>query len=99
LTAERLVVETRTVQRGTVHLRKSVETVEQHLTASLAQDEVSVEHIPAAQFDPHAPVEPDEVVIPLVEERLVVEIRAVVVEYVRMRQRCVTTDQEVRATI
>ncbi len=99
LFAEQLIVETRPVQRGTVHLRKSVQTTEQHLTTSLAHDEISVEHIPVDEFDPHAPGDPDDIIIPVVEERVVVETRAVIVEYIRVRKHRVTTDQDVQATV
>ena len=97
--AEELTVETRPVRRGTVRLHKDVETVEQRLTATLTHEEVIVERIPSDQYDASAPVGPDETIIPVVEERLVVETRAVVVEYIRLRTRRVTEQQEVRAPV
>ncbi len=97
--AEEMTVETRPVQRGIVRVHKSVETTEQRLMATLTHDDVIVERIPADQYDASAPPNPDETIIPVVEERLVVETRAVVVEYVRIRTRRVTEDQEVRAPV
>jgi len=97
--AEELTVETRPVRRGTVRLHKGVETVEQRTTATLMREEVIVERIPADQYDASAPADPDETIIPVVEERLVVETRAVVVEYIRLRTRRVTEDHEVRAPV
>ncbi len=97
--AEELTVETRPVRRGTVRLHKGVETVEQRLTTTLTHEEVIVERIPAEQYDASAPVGPGETIIPVVEERLVVETRAVVVEYIRLHTRRVTEQQEVRAPV
>ena len=97
--AEEVTVETRPVQRGIVRVHKSVETTEQRLTATLTHDDVIVERIPADQYDASAPPGPDETIIPVIEERLVVETRAVVVEFVRIRTRRVTEDQEVRAPV
>jgi len=96
---EHLVVETRQDEVGRIRVHKSVETVEQHLTAPVVREEVTVERIPADQYDANAPPDPDETVIPVVEERLVVETRAVVVEYVRLRKRRVTEEQNVRAPV
>ena len=97
--AEELVVGTRPVQLGMVRLHKGVETGEQRLTIPLTREEVVVERIPADQFDAAAPLDPDETIIPVVEERLVVETRAVVVAYVRVRKRRVTEQRDVRAPV
>jgi len=97
--AEELVVGTRAVQFGTVRLHKGVETGEQRLTIPLTREEVVVERIPADRFDAAAPLDPDETVIPVVEEQLVVETRAVVVAYVRVRKRRVTEQRDVRAPL
>ena len=99
LAAEELVAETRPVRLGTVRLHKGVETAEQRLTVPVAREEVVVERIPADQYDAGAPADPDETLIPVVEERLVVETRAVVVAYVRVRKRRVTEEREVRAPV
>ncbi len=97
--AETLVVETRPVRRGIVRLHTSVETAEQRLMASLAREEVTVERIPVDQYDVTAPTDPDETIIPIREERAVVETRTVVVAYLRVRKRRVTEQQEVRAPV
>ncbi len=96
---EQLVVQTRQDEVGRVHVHKRVETVEQHLRAPVVREEVTVERIPADQYDANAPADPDETIIPVVEERLVVETRAVVVEYVRLRKRRITEEQDVRAPV
>ncbi len=97
--AEELVVQTQQHEVGRLRVHKSVETVEQHLSAPVVREEVTVERIPADQYDASAVPDPDETVIPVVEERLVVETRAVVVEYVRLRKRRVTEEQDVRAPV
>jgi len=97
--AEEMMVEMRPIQRGIVRVHKSVETTEQRLTTTLTHDDVIIERIPADQYDASTPPNPDETIIPVIKERLVVETRAVVVEYVRIRTRRVTEDQEVRAPV
>lgn len=99
LAAEELTAETQPVRLGTVHVHKGVETTEQRLTAPVTREEVIVEHIPADQYEASAPPDPDETVIPVLEERLVVETRTVVTEYVRVRKRRITEDQEVYAPL
>ncbi len=96
---EALVVQTRPQEIGRVRVHKTVETVEQQFTAPVVREEVTVERIPADQYDASAPADPDTTVIPVVEERLVVETRAVVVEYVCIRKRRVTEEQDVRAPV
>jgi uncharacterized protein (TIGR02271 family) len=99
LVAERLVAQIRRIQRGIVRLHKAVLTEEQVLTVSLAQEEALVERIPAEQFDADAPLAPDETIIPVIEERLVVEKRRVITEYLRVRKRVVTHEHEVREQV
>ena len=99
LMAEELVAETQSMQRGSVRLHKSVETVEQRLSVPVTHEEVIVERIPADQYDTSTPANPDETIIPVVAERLVVETRAVIVEYIRLRTRRVTAQQEVRGPV
>ncbi len=96
---EELVVQTQPHELGRIRVHKRVETVEQHLTAPVVREEVTVERIPADQYDANSPANPDETVIPVVEERLVVETRAVVVEYVRLRKRRVAEEQDVQAPV
>jgi uncharacterized protein (TIGR02271 family) len=99
LLTEQIVAQVQPVQRGTVRLHKGVETTEQVLTVPLAFEEVEIEHIPAEAFDATAPLAPDETIIPVMEERLVVETRQVITEYLRIRKRVVTRQQEVRGPV
>ncbi len=99
LATEQLVAETQPVQRGTIRLHKSVETTEQRLTVPVTHEDVIIERIPADQYDATALANADETIIPIVEERLVVQKQVVTVEYVRVRKRLVTRDEEVRAPL
>ena len=56
-------------------MHTSVETVEQHLTAPIVREEVTVERIPTDQYNARVSTDPDETVTLMVEEWLVVETR------------------------
>lgn len=58
-----------------------------------------VERRQADQYDGSVPAGPNEVIVPIVEEQLVVEKRSVVKEYLRVRKNIVTEQQEVRDTV
>ena len=99
LMAEQLTARTRPVPRGSVRLHKVVTSEEQVLTLPVSREELTVERIPAELFDAQAPRDGDETIIPVVEERLVVETRRVITEYIRIRKRVVTEQQEVRGQV
>lgn len=99
LVAEHLVAQTQPVQQGTVRLHKSVETMEQHLRVPLIREDVIVERIPADQYEATTPPDPEETIIPVLEERLVVETRTVIVEYIRVRKRRITEEQDLQAPV
>ncbi len=69
------------------------------MSVPLSHQEVTVEHFPATQYDPSAMSNPNDTIIPVTEEQLVVEKRQVVVEYIRVRKTTVTTQQEVCETV
>ena len=99
LMTEQLTATTRPVPRGTVRLHKGVISEEQILSVPVSREELTVERIPADQFDAHAPRDDDETIIPVVEERLVIETRQVITEYIRIRKRVITEDQVVRGQV
>jgi|GEM_PF-6455321 len=99
LAAEQLIATTQPFERGVVHLHKGVEEVEQHLVVPLAQEQAIIERIPAAQFDRSRPVDPDEIIIPITEERLVLHREVVVTEYIRVRKQRTMRNEEVRETV
>lgn len=99
LAMEELVVHKRPVVLGKVHIHKDVETVEQHYTVPVHHEEAIVEHIPPSQYDGLPPADPSEVIIPILEEHLVVTKKTVVKEYLRVRKQLITRQQEVRDTV
>lgn len=99
LAAEELTAHKQAVQRGTVHLHKGVERVEQSITVPVYHEETVIEHIAPDQYDGTAPANPNETIIPVIEEQLVVEKRAVVKEYIRVRKNVVTEQREVQDTV
>jgi uncharacterized protein (TIGR02271 family) len=96
LAAEELIAHKRPVELGTVHVHKGVETVEQSFTVPVYREEAIIERIPPDQYDGSAPTNPNEMIIPIVEEQLVVEKRSVVKEYIRVRKNRVAEQQDVR---
>lgn len=99
LAAEELTAFKQPIELGMVHVHKGVETIEQAMDVPLYHEEAIVEHIPPDQYDGSAPANPNEVIIPIVEERLVVEKKTFIKEYIRVRKNVVTAHQEVRDTV
>lgn len=96
---EELFVEKRPVVRGTVRVHASVETKQQNLTVPAMHEEAIIEHVPADEYTSAAAANPEDILIPLFEERLVVEKRVVVKEYVRIRKRRVSTQHEITGAV
>ena len=87
LAEERLRVEKREVERGRVVVRKRVETREELAEAVLHREELSVERVPlGVPVDAPPPVreEGDVLIVPVLEERLVVQTRLVLKEELRI---------------
>lgn len=99
LAREDLVARPSAEQVGTVRLRKSVETEERAVAVPVSHDEVIVEHIPPDQVDASASLGANELLIPIMEEQLVVQKRMVVKEYVRVRKRQVVEQRQVREPV
>jgi uncharacterized protein (TIGR02271 family) len=102
VTEERLVVERRPTEVGDVQVRKRVEEVEERVPVSLNRDEVEVQRVPVNRpLD--APVgtrtEGEWLIVPVIEEEVVVQKRLVLREEVRIRTRRVTEQQEVREVV
>lgn len=86
---ERAVVKKRVVETGRVRIRKSVREYEEHLDIPHVHEEVRIERIPVDQIVESAPevrTEGDVTVIPVVEERYVIEKRLVLVEELHVRR-------------
>ena len=87
LTEEVAHIEKRAVQTGKVTVRTVVDTQTRHLEASLSGQTVSVERIPVDREISTVPAirtEGGVTIIPVVEERLIVEKRLVLVEEIRV---------------
>jgi uncharacterized protein (TIGR02271 family) len=99
LAIEELVVRKEPLLLGKVHVHKGVEAVEQRTQVPVYHEEAVVEHIPPEQYDGGAPNDPNEVIVPVIEERLVVRKERVVTEYIRIRKALVAKPYEVYGTV
>jgi uncharacterized protein (TIGR02271 family) len=100
LAEEQLDISKRAVQAGEVGVRKVVET--EHVTqrVPVVREEVTVERRPvSADSSQEVTVTDDEIRIPILEERLVVEKRVVPVEEIIIRKRAVTEERTVEADL
>ncbi len=87
---ERLDVDTREVVRSTVHIRKSVEEHDEAVEMPLQRKRVEVERVPVGRTVDEAPLERregDTLIIPVVEEVLVVTKQLVLKEELRITTR------------
>lgn len=87
---EELVAGTREVKTGTVRVSKSVEQVRKIVTAPAVRDVVQVNRVPVNRVVDAVPKmreEGDVLIIPVVEEELVVQKRLVLKEEIHIRRR------------
>lgn len=97
---EELTVRKQPVVLGKVHVHKGVESEERHVSLPVYHEETVIDRVPPEQFDPATAREtPNEVYIPIIEERLVVQKQMVVKEYLRVRKQLVSEQQEVSETV
>ena len=90
LAEENLVLQRRTVETGTVRVRTVLQSREEVARAEIYRQAVSVEHVPINREIDEVPTpweDGDVLVIPVVEEVLVVEKRLILREEVRVRRR------------
>ena len=103
LAAEELSVRKRRVERGIVRARTRVETREEVIDEPLVSERIEVERVPVDRFvDGDPPVVRDEdgvLVVPILEEVLVVEKRLRLKEEVRLVKRRVTVNDPQRVTL
>lgn len=96
---EEMIARTRDVERGRVVLRKRVETVPHEEMIDVAHDEVDVERVAVNRDVDEAPAvrhEGDTMIVPVVEEVLVVEKRLRIVEEVHVTRRRVSESTPIR---
>lgn len=99
LASEELVTEVRPTERGTLRIHKGVEEVERGTEVPVQSEDVEIEHLSPEQYDPTTPTQPDEWIIPVHEERLLIRKQTVVKEYLRIRKRQTTKQVPVRDTL
>ncbi len=99
---ERLIAAKRMVDLGELRVHKWVEQVEESVTQPVTRDDLVVERV-AANRPLDAPVAPrdegDWLVVPIMEEVLVVSKRLMLREEVRIRKQQITEDHEVRELV
>lgn len=89
---EELHVGTRTVETGGVRIHKTVTEEEQTVDPVLARDELSVQTVPVGQWvesanPPQARYEGDTLIVPVLEEVLVIEKKLRIKEELRITRR------------
>jgi uncharacterized protein (TIGR02271 family) len=92
----------RVVDRGAVRVSKIVSEREELIPASLLRDEIEIEHVARDQYlDKPAETrrEGDTLIVPVMEEVLVVEKRLILREEIHIRRRTKTVDTEERVTL
>lgn len=102
LSEERLEVGKEQVQAGEAHVRKHVETEHVQERVPVTREEVTIERRPVSGELMHAgsaQIGEDEIVVPIMEERLVTEKRVVPVEEVVIRKTARTEEQVVEADL
>ena len=80
---ERATVKKRVVETGKVHIRKHVREYEELVDIPHVQEEVRIEHVPMNRFVEEAPkvrTEGETTIIPVLEERYIVEKRLFLTE-------------------
>lgn len=93
---EELVIHKQPIVRGKVRVHKRVEKHEERVVLPVYHEEAIVEHISPDQYDGLPPANPNEVIVPIIEERLVVQKQSIIREYIRVRKKLVRTEKEVR---
>ena len=99
---ERLEVSTRPVELGEVRVHKRVDRVEEVVRESVTRANVEIERVKTSRRvdGPVGPREEGEwLVVPIVEEVLVVQKRLMVTEEVRIRRHPIVEEQEIRETV
>ncbi len=86
-------------EAGRVNVRKRVRTERERMAVPRRREEVNVERVSANEPTSEAQIGEDEVIIPVVEEEIVVQKRAVVREEIRVRKDVVAEEEVVEADL
>jgi uncharacterized protein (TIGR02271 family) len=93
---EQAFVDKRVIETGKVRISKQISEREELIDVPLFREEVTVERVPVNQYvnqPPQIRHEGDVMIIPVVQEQLVMQRRLVLVEELRVRKQVVETHQ------
>jgi uncharacterized protein (TIGR02271 family) len=96
---EELVAGTREREAGAMRVRKRVRTDRERIEVPVRHEEVSVERVPVSGEATEAQIGEDEVVVPVTEEEVVVDKRAVAKEEIRVRKDAVQDTEVVEEDV
>ena len=99
---EQAFVDKRVVETGKVRISKRISEHEEFIDEPLFREEVTVERVPVNQYvdqPPQVRHEGDVMIIPVVQEQLVMQKRLVLVEELRVRKQVVETHQPQTVTL
>ncbi len=96
---ERIKVGVRPVELGEFRVNKTVENIPETIHVPVVHDEIDIQRVPINQ-PLEQPLEPryegETLIIPVMEEVIVVQKRLILVEEIRITKRPITVDQEVK---
>jgi len=96
---EELRAGTREVEVGAMKIRKRVRTDHEQIRVPKRREEVSVERVPVNEPATGTEIGEDEIIVPVVEEEVIVEKRPVVKEEIRVRKDVVQDEEIVEADV
>lgn len=99
---EEAFLDKRVVETGKVRISKRISEREETIDEPLFREEVSVERVPVNQYVDQMPQirhEGDVMIIPVVQEQLVMQKRLVLVEELRVRKQVLETHQPQSVTL
>ena len=100
--AEEAFLDKRVVETGKVRISKRISEHEELIDEPLFREEVTVERVPVNKYvdqPPQVRHEGDVMIIPVVQEQLVMQKRLVLVEELRVRKQVVETHQPQSVTL
>jgi uncharacterized protein (TIGR02271 family) len=102
LIEERVQVDIRQADLGEIDVHKTVESIEETWFEPVDHEEVEIDRIKVTRYI-DAPEQPHQegewLIVPVIEEMIVVQKQLVVVEEIRIRKHRVTEQQEIRETV
>ncbi len=96
---EELRAGTREVEAGAMKIRKRVRTDHEQIRVPKRREEVSVERVPVNEPATGAEIGEDEIIVPVVEDEVVVDKKPVVKEEIRVRKDVVHDEEIVEADV